>query len=245
MERFFYSRSVTRISTKIETPILTPQLQVPHQTPLSSIDYINLEFKVQVICNHFLVEENDDIFLVRQHATQIFPFVTYQLPVKIFNGCYDITLEQFLLMKLRKYSNIIENCIKTITDELINRWIMIKDEATNNSSAFDGNVFPFVIILKLWNVATLHERPWFMDIVVDPISNSKIMETLRRVKIEEIERDQTCVICLEEMGKEEEINAIILILQMPCLHVFHEECIKRWLNKRQHCPICRFHMPID
>lgn len=122
---------------------------------------------------------------------------------------------------------------------------MIKDEATNNSSAFDGNVFPFVIILKLWNVATLHERPWFMDIVVDPISNSKIMETLRRVKIEEIERDQTCVICLEEMGKEEEINAIILILQMPCLHVFHEECIKRWLNKRQHCPICRFHMPID
>jgi len=24
-----------------------------------------------------------------------------------------------------------------------------------------------------------------------------------------------------------------------CLHVFHDECLVSWLNKKENCPVCR------
>ncbi|XP_027769347.1 E3 ubiquitin-protein ligase RING1-like [Solanum pennellii] len=42
-----------------------------------------------------------------------------------------------------------------------------------------------------------------------------------------------CVICFEELGKEGEVMCT------PCSHVFHEDCIAKWLEKGNSCPICR------
>ncbi|XP_073138854.1 uncharacterized protein [Henckelia pumila] len=47
--------------------------------------------------------------------------------------------------------------------------------------------------------------------------------------------DEICSICLEDFGCE--------ILSMPCSHIFHEDCIKKWLKSSHYCPICRFEMP--
>ncbi|RVW80614.1 hypothetical protein CK203_044305 [Vitis vinifera] len=42
-------------------------------------------------------------------------------------------------------------------------------------------------------------------------------------------------ICLEEMGKGS------LVTHIPCLHVFHQACVSKWLmNSRPTCPACRF-----
>jgi hypothetical protein len=30
-----------------------------------------------------------------------------------------------------------------------------------------------------------------------------------------------------------------LIIKTECLHCFHEECLKKWINKNNTCPICR------
>ena len=232
MERLFQRRSIARISFKVEAPIRTPQ-RVLSQTP-SSIDHIVLEFKVQVICSHFRVEQNNDILLVRMHKYQRIPFVAYQLPVKIFNH-RDATLQQFLSTKLRRYRNVM-NHVKLITDEIINKWIKIKSETTNLRF---GKDFSFVILLKLWNVATRRSRsrPSFMDISGNPMipTSKTAIEMLRRVSIEEIDTNQMCVICLEKIEE-----GAILLLQMPCSHVFHEECIKTWLSNSHYCPICRF-----
>ncbi|PIN17010.1 Ubiquitin--protein ligase [Handroanthus impetiginosus] len=49
----------------------------------------------------------------------------------------------------------------------------------------------------------------------------------------------SCVICLEEfvIGGEG--------VTMPCSHIFHEDCIKKWLRTSHYCPICRYQMPTN
>ncbi|PIN04079.1 Ubiquitin--protein ligase [Handroanthus impetiginosus] len=46
-----------------------------------------------------------------------------------------------------------------------------------------------------------------------------------------------CAICLEEFVNGGESVA------MPCSHIFHRDCIKKWLSTSHYCPICRFQMP--
>ena len=45
---------------------------------------------------------------------------------------------------------------------------------------------------------------------------------------------KNCVICLEDFKNHD--KAIIL----PCIHLFHKNCIKNWLKKKNTCPICKF-----
>ncbi|EXB46051.1 E3 ubiquitin-protein ligase RING1-like protein [Morus notabilis] len=46
-----------------------------------------------------------------------------------------------------------------------------------------------------------------------------------------------CSICLENIG--------YVMDCMPCHHVFHRFCIRKWLNTSHYCPLCRFEMPIS
>ncbi|WCJ19593.1 RING/U-box superfamily protein [Euphorbia peplus] len=47
---------------------------------------------------------------------------------------------------------------------------------------------------------------------------------------------EDCGICLEEIT---EIGA-----GMPCDHVFHKNCIEKWLNISHLCPLCRSELPV-
>lgn len=240
MERLLRGRSIVRMSVEVETPTLKPQQVLIN--PLSIEDII-LKFKLQIVCNHVLVEENGDTLLVRQHESRKLPFVDHQLPVQNFDHSDDGALQDFLSLKFTTYGTNRVFDVKTITDEIINKWTMIKDEVAN-SSRF-GKVFPLMVTLKLWNVVTRRERPSFMNVSeyrMVPTCDHAI-EMLTRAKIEEVESDQRCVICLEDIEKEGE--CALLLLKMPCLHVFHEECIIRWLKTSHSCPICRFNMPTE
>ena len=46
-------------------------------------------------------------------------------------------------------------------------------------------------------------------------------------------KDTTCGICLDNYGKGNEI------VQLPCLHFFHDKCIAAWFKVNNSCPICR------
>ncbi|XP_010258564.1 PREDICTED: RING-H2 finger protein ATL20-like [Nelumbo nucifera] len=48
-----------------------------------------------------------------------------------------------------------------------------------------------------------------------------------------------CGVCLEVFSLNEQVK------EMPCSHVFHRECIVRWLLQRNVCPLCRHEMPTD
>ena len=56
----------------------------------------------------------------------------------------------------------------------------------------------------------------------------------RRVTPEEEEEEDKCTICLSEFEEEEDVR------RLPCMHLFHVECVDQWLGQNKRCPICRY-----
>ena len=54
--------------------------------------------------------------------------------------------------------------------------------------------------------------------------------------LEEHEDCAQCAICLEKF---QEGDQLCSSRNMDCKHVFHSECIYRWLLKHEECPYCR------
>ena len=69
-------------------------------------------------------------------------------------------------------------------------------------------------------------------------TDEEILNELPETQIEDVNKlDQekkNCIICLEDFKNGD--KAIIL----PCIHLFHTECIKNWLKTQNTCPICKF-----
>lgn len=72
-----------------------------------------------------------------------------------------------------------------------------------------------------------------------PATKSSI-DKLERVRVEASSPPGFCCsICISETGLGSEG------LRMPCLHLYHENCIVEWLETSRFCPLCRFSMPDD
>ncbi|KAL2253682.1 uncharacterized protein LOC105168666 [Sesamum indicum] len=50
---------------------------------------------------------------------------------------------------------------------------------------------------------------------------------------------ESCSICLEGFSNGGRGT------RLPCSHMFHENCILRWLRENHVCPLCRYELPID
>ena len=84
----------------------------------------------------------------------------------------------------------------------------------------------------------------------NPPASKKTLDKLKRFKMskEYCKKDEadetkleypTCSICLMEVTEGQ--NTILV----PCGHMFHEECIVKWLELHNSCPVCRFELPTD
>ena len=64
-----------------------------------------------------------------------------------------------------------------------------------------------------------------------------IIQAYQSIKIKDInklaEDKRKCTICLEDYKNND--DSIIL----PCIHIFHSECIRKWMKKKNICPICK------
>ncbi|KNE63179.1 hypothetical protein AMAG_08333 [Allomyces macrogynus ATCC 38327] len=61
------------------------------------------------------------------------------------------------------------------------------------------------------------------------------------------DRDDQCVVCLHALSRPPSDGAAVdgdslvpLLIPLPCLHTFHEECAVKCLEARPTCPVCRF-----
>ena len=41
-----------------------------------------------------------------------------------------------------------------------------------------------------------------------------------------------CIICLENMGNNDEL------ILVKCSHIYHKECLEKWIEKKNVCPLC-------
>lgn len=71
----------------------------------------------------------------------------------------------------------------------------------------------------------------------NPIEDQMI-ENLPVTKLTDINKlsdeNKKCTICFEIFNKDDNI------IYLPCIHIYHEECIKKWFKVQDFCPICRF-----
>ncbi|KAK4751030.1 hypothetical protein SAY87_004512 [Trapa incisa] len=75
-----------------------------------------------------------------------------------------------------------------------------------------------------------------------PPASKSAVENLPMIKIskELLSSDMSqCVVCMDtfELGEEAK--------QMPCKHIYHNDCILPWLELHNSCPICRYELPTD
>ncbi|RZR90806.1 hypothetical protein BHM03_00018768 [Ensete ventricosum] len=74
-----------------------------------------------------------------------------------------------------------------------------------------------------------------------PPASKASIESMPTVEIvdDHIRKDCQCAICMDpfELGIEAR--------EMPCKHIYHQDCILPWLSLRNSCPVCRHEMPSD
>ncbi|XP_022735787.1 uncharacterized protein LOC111289213, partial [Durio zibethinus] len=60
-----------------------------------------------------------------------------------------------------------------------------------------------------------------------------IVRELEILTLSKDAEDGRCAVCLEGLTFGSKI------IRLPCLHIFHRDCIVQWLFKKQECPLCR------
>ncbi|XP_039029810.1 RING-H2 finger protein ATL39-like [Hibiscus syriacus] len=83
---------------------------------------------------------------------------------------------------------------------------------------------------------SMQEAPRFVPATEESI------KALKKVKfVEGYGEGIECMICMEKLVQ----SKTEVVTCMPCSHLFHGDCIHKWLSTGHHCPLCRFSMPTD
>ena len=52
-------------------------------------------------------------------------------------------------------------------------------------------------------------------------------------------KEENCAICLQKY------KGVDIIKEFPCKHIFHKNCILKWIKNSNKCPLCKFDITND
>ena len=98
------------------------------------------------------------------------------------------------------------------------------------------DVFPPVIIGERGHVIDINNNR-----NINPNDLNRIMELLPSTILKEKKEGENneCVVCLSPFEVGDSITTL------PCVHIFHTDCIKSWLESNNSCPICKFEITLN
>ena len=80
---------------------------------------------------------------------------------------------------------------------------------------------------------------------------SKAVSELRYVAPTDGNREEPCPVCTDalfdcdENDEKKELETTPLVMEMPCGHHYHAECLTQWLKRSNQCPMCRYELDTD
>lgn len=60
--------------------------------------------------------------------------------------------------------------------------------------------------------------------------------------VSDAQQEEICVVCRDGLAASDECGPIV---QLPCRHCFHQNCIEQWLLSNPCCPLCRAEIAIE
>lgn len=90
------------------------------------------------------------------------------------------------------------------------------------------NNYDYIQCIKKRNV---HSNP--QDTIERNTFPHKYKRVRRQSELDDDDGGEKCTICLSLFEIENDVR------RLPCMHLFHMDCVDQWLITNKHCPICR------
>jgi len=117
--------------------------------------------------------------------------------------------------------------------------------ATNRTCMMEATIFLWVscLVVALATTAAVIGHAFFphrVSKLIPCAAKSRLVGA--SVDVKEVPAGTVCAVCLECSGMDSELQETWC--QTPCEHLFHKECLDRWLTSArpgyQRCPLCNY-----
>ena len=186
--------------------------------------------------SHFDIKEIDNILILllstKERAVRIHSGAKLK-KVLTSSISKEIISNQTKLLKSNQLQESIENMLDSIIYTI---------ETSNQDETFNKYNLLLIGILLIMIIAFVIKEKYFKGVDIEKIDKEKkqlmkLKEYLKRLKTRTDIINETCVICLEEMTKNQIDKKSVKTL--PCRHSFHSECIEAWMTTKKECPLCK------
>jgi hypothetical protein len=118
------------------------------------------------------------------------------------------------------------------------KWLL-EIKPTIDISAFDEEAFRYACFNRHLDVAkwfqSLFPKKYHIEVVDGKIISYKVTQIIQNTIKMEKEQIVMCLICQENLSD----------VQTSCKHLYCENCIETWLDKKSSCPYCRENVKYD